>query len=67
MSGLLLPQVPAEYGWDVEEFLSHTCQKAGLNPDDWLAPGTKIFKFSAQIFSEKKPKGDVVEKKLGKE
>ncbi|WP_457611869.1 TIGR00296 family protein, partial [Methanocaldococcus sp.] len=28
--GLLLPQVPVEYGWDVEEFLAHLCLKAGL-------------------------------------
>ncbi len=28
--GLLLPQVPVEWGWDREEFLEHTCLKAGL-------------------------------------
>jgi len=27
-SGLLLPQVPVEYGWNTEEFLQHTCEKA---------------------------------------
>jgi uncharacterized protein (TIGR00296 family) len=63
-SGLLLPQVAVEHGWDEEEFLSHTCVKAGLTPDEWLAPGAKIFKFSAQIFSEETPKGKVTEKKL---
>lgn len=50
--GLLLPQVPLEWGWDAEEFLTHTCLKAGLNPDCWLLPDTKIFKFKGQIFSE---------------
>ncbi|MCG7854414.1 MAG: TIGR00296 family protein, partial [Methanoregulaceae archaeon] len=29
-SGLLLPQVPVEWGWDSTEFLDHTCMKAGL-------------------------------------
>ena len=60
--GLLLPQVPVEQEWDCEEFLCQTCGKAGLPADAWLDPKTKVQKFSAQIFSETKPKGDVVEK-----
>jgi len=63
-SGLLLPQVPVEWGWGTEEFLSHTCTKAGLPPDCWLDPGTKIYKFAAQVFSEKEPGGEVVWEKL---
>lgn len=62
--GLLLPQVPVEQGWDKETFLSHTCMKAGLMPDAWFEPDTKIFKFSGQIFSETKPYGEIVEKKI---
>ena len=62
--GLLLPQVPVEWKWKVDEFLSHTCMKAGLLPDSWLEEGVKIYKFSAKIFSEVEPRGDVVEKKL---
>jgi len=62
--GLLLPQVPIEWKWKVEEFLSHTCMKAGLLPDCWLEENTKIYKFSAEIFSEVEPKGKIVEKKL---
>ncbi len=54
-SGLLLPQVAVEYGWNAEEFLSHCCQKAGLLSDCWLDEKTKIYKFQAQIFSEKTP------------
>ncbi|HID18081.1 TPA: TIGR00296 family protein [Candidatus Bathyarchaeota archaeon] len=57
--GLLLPQVPVEWGWDSEEFLSHGCLKAGLPPDAWLVPGTKIYKFQAIIFEEEKPSGEV--------
>jgi uncharacterized protein (TIGR00296 family) len=62
--GLLLPQVPVEWKWKVDEFLSHTCMKAGLLPDCWLEEGVKIYKFSARIFSEIEPRGDIVEKKL---
>ncbi len=59
-SGLLLPQVAVEYGWSSEEFLSHCCQKAGLLADCWLDEKTKIYKFQAQIFSERKPGGEDV-------
>jgi len=62
--GLLLPQVPIEQGWEKEEFLSHTCIKAGLLPDAWVDKNTKIFKFSGQIFTEIEPKGKIREKKL---
>ncbi len=52
-TGLLLPQVATEYGWDRKTFLEHTCYKAGLPGDAWRAKGTKIEKFSAQVFGEK--------------
>jgi uncharacterized protein (TIGR00296 family) len=52
--GLLLPQVPLEWGWDVEEFLGNTCMKAGLSLDCWLREGVKIYSFQSQIFEEKK-------------
>ena len=62
--GLLLPQVPVEQGWDKEEFLSHTCMKASLSPDAWFDKSTKISKFSGQIFTEIKPRGEIEEKKI---
>jgi uncharacterized protein (TIGR00296 family) len=62
--GLLLPQVPVEQGWDREEFLSHTCMKAGLMPDAWFDKNTKIFRFSGQIFTEISPGGEIKEKKI---
>jgi len=62
--GLLLPQVPVEQGWDKEDFLSHTCIKAGLMPDVWLDENTKISKFSGQIFYEIEPRGEIKEKNL---
>ena len=51
-SGVLLPQVAIEQGWDLETFLSHTCIKAGLPMDEWQRD-VKIEIFSAQIFAEK--------------
>ncbi|HDR06556.1 MAG TPA: AmmeMemoRadiSam system protein B [Candidatus Coatesbacteria bacterium] len=50
-SGLLLPQVPQEQGWDREEFLAHTCLKAGLGPEDWKS-GAELYTFTAQVFGE---------------
>jgi len=49
-SGLLLPQVATEYGWDRETFLEQTCYKAGLPRDAWKGKDTKIHIFSADIF-----------------
>ena len=59
-SGLLLPQVPVEYGWDVEEFLQHTCEKAGLAKDTWKNESVKIEKFEGIIFKEETPNGAIV-------
>jgi uncharacterized protein len=49
-SGVLLPQVATERGWDRETFLQQTCHKAGLPPDAWQDPDTEILTFVAQIF-----------------
>jgi AmmeMemoRadiSam system protein A len=51
-AGLLLPQVATEYAWDRETFLQQTCVKAGLPPDSWRSPDTRIERFSAEVFSE---------------
>jgi len=59
-SGLLLPQVPVEYGWNVEEFLQHTCEKAGLSRDTWKNESVKIEKFEGIIFKEEIPNGVIV-------
>lgn len=50
--GLLLPQVPLEWGWDKETFLRQTCHKAGMSEDCWKDPKTKIHTFEAIVFSE---------------
>jgi len=64
--GLLLPQVPVEWGWCEEEFLCQCCVKAGLPLDSWLTKGTKIFKFKAIIFEEESPLGEVKRLSLNK-
>ena len=62
--GLLLPQVPVEYGWDSQEFLENACMKAGATPDIWLVRNTKVYKFKAIIFEEVFPRGGVERKNL---
>jgi uncharacterized protein len=49
--GLLLPQVPVEWDWDRDTFLSQTCLKAGLSADAWLH-GAELYGFTAEIFGE---------------
>lgn len=64
--GLLLPQVPVEWGWDSTEFLSQTCVKAGLDADTWMTEDElKIFTFQGQIFSEESPGGAIAEGSRG--
>ena len=62
-SGLLLPQVAVEHGFDSTEFLCQTCMKAGLMPDAWLN-GAEVYSFEGQIFQEIEPGGEVKEKEL---
>jgi hypothetical protein len=50
-SGLLLPQVATEWGWERITFLEHTCTKAGLPEDAWKDRKTEIYIFSADVFS----------------
>ncbi len=50
--GLLLPQVAIEYGWSRERFLAETCRKAGLEPGAWRDPETRLYVFTAEVFSE---------------
>ena len=49
--GLLLPQVPVEYGWSRERFLEETCRKAGLSANAWQQ-GATIERFTAFVFAE---------------
>lgn len=58
-SGLLLPQVPVEYGWHAREFLEYTCEKAGLGRESWMGRDIEILAFQAIIFKEEEPRGTV--------
>jgi len=62
-SGLLLPQVPLEFGWNTREYLEHLCEKASLPKDMWKSLNVEISKFNAITFKELQPKGEVVIKK----
>jgi len=59
-SGLLLPQVPIEYGWNEKEFLEYTCEKAGLPKNYWKNSETEIQKFEGIVFKEENPNGKVI-------
>jgi len=62
-SGLLLPQVFINYESTPKEALEMVCQKANLPKDAWLHKDTKIYKFSAQVFKEEEPNGNISEEK----
>lgn len=49
--GLLLPQVPVEWGWTADQFLRQTCHKAGL-PDDCWSGDARVYRFEAEVFGE---------------
>lgn len=50
--GLLLPQVPIEWGWDARTFLEQTCRKAGLPTDAWKQKNARLLAFEAELFGE---------------
>ncbi|MCD8480922.1 MAG: AmmeMemoRadiSam system protein A [Candidatus Cloacimonetes bacterium] len=54
-SGLLLPQVATEQRWDRDTFLRQVCRKAGLPDQAWQDEGAKLYRFTAEIFSEELP------------
>lgn len=59
-SGLLLPQVAVEYGWDSKQFLFQVCMKAGLPGDSWQNfDQCRIYRFQSTVFSEVSPGGAV--------
>jgi len=63
-SGLLLPQVPIEYGWKEKEFLEYTCEKAGLPKNYWKNLEIEIQKFEGIVFKEENPNGTVIREML---
>lgn len=52
-SGVFLPQVATETGWNLETFLSNLCtHKAGLPADCYKDPSTEIYKYQVELFGE---------------
>ncbi|MDE7371477.1 MAG: AmmeMemoRadiSam system protein A [Desulfovibrio sp.] len=49
-TGVFLPQVPVEQGWDREAYLDHLCVKAGVPVGAWRQPGARLFWYEAQVF-----------------
>ncbi len=64
LRGILLPEVPVEWSWTPEEFLGQCCMKAGLYPDNWLDPETRVYKFQSEIFREVEPMGRIEKRRL---
>ena len=58
-SGLFLPQVPVEQKWNVREYLTNLCYKAGAPSDTWLLPESKLYTFNSIIFREKLPNREI--------
>jgi AmmeMemoRadiSam system protein B/AmmeMemoRadiSam system protein A len=46
-TGILLPQVATEFGWNRDEFLEHVCMKAGLSKDAWK--DAELYTFTAEV------------------
>jgi uncharacterized protein len=59
-SGLLLPHVAQEMGWDIDDYLSNICFKAGATPDAWVMPNSELYKFQAIVYKEVEPGGRVI-------
>jgi hypothetical protein len=51
-SGVLLPQVPVEQGWNLSQYLEYICIKAGLPPGSYKAPDAELLTFTAIVFSQ---------------
>jgi AmmeMemoRadiSam system protein A len=52
-SGVYLPQVATETGWDKERFMNSLCgDKAGMKLDAWRTGACEIYVFSAVVFKE---------------
>ena len=49
-SGVFLPQVPVEQGWDRETYLDHLCLKAGVPVGSWRQPGARLYWYEAEVF-----------------
>lgn len=51
-SGVFLPQVPVEQGWDLAAYLQNLCRKAGLPASALTDPRAEFSTFTAQVLGE---------------
>lgn len=52
-SGVFLPQVAVETGWNLKKFMNNLCAgKAGLSKDAWKNKDTDIYVFTVEIIAE---------------
>jgi AmmeMemoRadiSam system protein A len=51
-AGVLLPQVPLEQGWDLDQYLDYICVKAGVPAKSYESPDAELLTFTASVFSE---------------
>jgi AmmeMemoRadiSam system protein A len=51
-AGVLLPQVPIEQGWNLDEYLDYICVKAGLPAESYSAPDATLYTFTAVVFGD---------------
>lgn len=49
-TGVFLPQVPVEQGWDLPTYLRMLCGKAGLPGNAWRWKEARLFWYQAQVF-----------------
>lgn len=51
-SGLLLPSVATEHGWNERQFLDAVCRKAGMAPGLWRSDDVQLDIFEGSCFSD---------------
>ncbi len=49
-SGLLLPKVPVDYKWDLDEYLEHICNKAMIPTSLLYSKETTLSKFTSELY-----------------
>lgn len=52
-TGVFLPKVPVEQGWDRISYLENLCRKAGLPAGSWHAPEAELYWYEALTFPAK--------------
>ncbi len=53
-SGVFLPKVAQEQGWNLEAYLENLCAKAGLPAGSWQKPDAQLYWYEALVFDVEK-------------